>query len=429
MDAADTGDRATPSRGAVGVGYCTRAGRLPPVLPRGYDLHPIDPYLHTEISTFRICLVAAEPGELTSLLGEAVSLLGEDCIFIACADEMPDAETQMALLEAGADDVVSACDSATMAIALKRAEKAIARAERANHRCRETANERDILQSAIDNLPSPIFFKDRDGIYRGCNKAFERFIRLPADKVRGSSVYDVAPQELAQVYEAADEKLMQAGGVQIYDAEVRFATGEYRHVTFHKAVTRDKTTGRVNGLAGAMLDITERKQLEERLKRAAERDDLTNAYNRRRFFELAGEIEARCRQDAIALSVLVVDVDHFKQINDHFGHACGDAALCHLVTILDAELAEPHIFARAGGEEFYCLLYDCDLRKAYRIAERVRKRVETAPVSFDGLDISLEISIGVADVGNGEKLSQAIIRADQSLYQAKDKGRNRVCTA
>ncbi len=429
MDATATGTMTVPSPKAVGVGFYAHTGKMPPDLPSGYDLHPIDPYLHAEISTFQICLVAAGLEELKELLNDAVSLLGEDCMLVACTDEQPSSDVQKTLLAAGADDVVHADDAEAMALALKKAERVIERQNRLLRECRNVRVERDNLQAAIDNLPSPIFFKNRAGIYSGCNTAFEQFIGLPASKVCGASVYDVAPEELAKVYEAADEDLMQRGGIQIYDAEVRYADGEFRHVNFHKAVTRDKVTGEVNGLAGAMLDITERKQLEKRLKRAAERDDLTNALNRRRFFELAGEIETKARREAIGLCVLVVDVDHFKQINDHFGHACGDATLCHLVRIFETEIVEPNLFARAGGEEFYCLLYDCKLQQAYEMADRLRKRVETSPSLFDGLEIAFKISIGVADVGVGEKLSQALIRADQALYQAKETGRNRVCTA
>jgi len=429
MNKAVAGNITVPSSETVGVGYFARFGMRPPVLPHGYDLHPIDAYLHSEISTFQICLLGAPAAEQEELLEEAASLLGEDCLFISCVAELPGLEDRMRLLGLGADDIVEQGDTDMIALALKRAQISVERRNRLHREFHRVTSERNNLQAAIDNLPSPIFFKNRKGIYSGCNKAFEAYIGMPAHEVHGSSVYDVAPFELAQVYEAADEKLMKEGGVQIYDTEVRYATGDLRSVTFHKGVTRDRMTGEVNGLAGAMLDITERKRLEERLKRAAERDDLTNAYNRRKFFELAGEIEARSRRDAVNLSVLVVDVDHFKQINDHFGHACGDATLCHLVGILEEELGDPHIFARAGGEEFFCLLYDCDLHPASRIADGIRQRVEAFSYKFDGLDIVFKVSIGIAGVGPSEKLSQAIIRADQALYRAKKAGRNRIVQA
>ncbi|WP_209017096.1 sensor domain-containing diguanylate cyclase [Roseibium aggregatum] len=429
MNVGDAGRKTATCTEPVGIGCYMKSGHPSPELPDGYDLQTFDAFLHSDICTFQICLLGAELAEFEDLLAEARSLLGDDCHFIACVQNRLDVQHSLNLLDMGMDDVVVASDKDGVALALKRATRAVDRENSLRQLHRQAVVERNNLQAAIDNLPSPIFFKNRAGIYSGCNKAFEEYIGLPSDEVHGSSVYDVAPPELAKIYESADEELMSRGGVQIYEAEVRYANGDIRNVTFHKAVTHDKSTGEVSGLAGAMLDITDRKRLEERLKRAAERDDLTNAYNRRKFFEMAGEIEIRSRQEGIDLSVLVVDVDHFKQINDRFGHACGDNSLCHLVGILEKELPEPHVFARAGGEEFFCLLYDCDIRKAYRIADAIRAKVDVSPYNFDGLEIFLKVSIGVADVGDGEKLSQAIIRADQALYRAKEEGRNRVITA
>ena len=289
--------------------------------------------------------------------------------------------------------------------------------------------ERDILQSTIDNLPSPIFFKNRQGIYSGCNVAFTSYLGLPAEQIKGSSVYDIAPEHLAKVYEEADEKLMQEGGSQFYEARVRYASGEERHVMFNKAVTRDQSTGEVNGLAGAMLDITERKQFEEQLRRAADVDHLTGAFNRRKFFEVAVEAEADMRDSGMKLAVLVIDVDNFKRINDRYGHAVGDDALCHLVHQLDHHLSNDHFFARAGGEEFFVLLRNCDLDEASAIGETIRQRIENSIFRAGGLALTYRISVGIAALEAGEAVSAALSRADKALYRAKEVGRNRVFVA
>ncbi|WP_269581621.1 sensor domain-containing diguanylate cyclase [Roseibium sp. Sym1] len=412
--------KAAPPDKAVSVGYYAPDGKRPPVLPRGYHLHPFDLSKPQEGAAFQICLL--EENAPDGLRLELLSRVEDQWYVIVLVEEVPGAERQMRLLSGGADEVVSSRDPAQLALALKRGAGIAEKQARLRRRCQDLAVERDNLQAAIDNLPSPIFFKNRAGIYSGCNKAFEGFIGLPAAKVRGSSVYDVAPQELAKVYEEADEALMREGGIQIYDAEVRFATGEYRTVTFHKAVTRDSESGEVNGLAGAMLDITERKKLEDQLTRAAERDDLTEAYNRRRFFELAAEADR-----SVPLSVLVLDVDYFKLLNDRHGHACGDTALCHLVSLLDTMLDHPHVFARAGGEEFYILLEDCDPEEAFQLAERIRATVEATPHQHEDKEIPLRVSIGVATAGKNEAVNQVIVRADDALYRAKQAGRNRVC--
>jgi diguanylate cyclase (GGDEF)-like protein/PAS domain S-box-containing protein len=426
IHATDTKDTAVPPETVVDVGYYSPANRPPPPVPAGYALHQVTVRPLTACP-FQICLLdVGATGELPDC---DLRRIRESTFIIACADRKLPVADQLHLLDSGVDEVVDTSDADLLLLSLRRAELVIARQTALFRKCRDLAIERDNLQSAIDNLPSPIFFKDRAGIYRGCNKAFEAFIGLPASKVRGSSVHDVAPSELAKIYEVADEELMQQGGVQIYEAEVCYADGEYRTVTFHKAVTLDPVSGEVNGLAGSMLDITERKRLEDQLKRAAERDALTDAYNRRRFFELAALAEERAKKTSTSLSILVLDVDHFKQINDQYGHACGDDALNHIVGLLKSVLQAPHIFARAGGEEFYCLLEGCGLDEAFNIAERIREAVNTTPHKHGQQLIPMRVSIGGASVADGEKINQAIARADGALYCAKQAGRNRVCMA
>ena len=332
------------------------------------------------------------------------------------------------LIDLGADDVLSETGEDQLAFALKKAERAISGRRRMQDIVTRLENDWNLLQAAIDNLPSPIFFKNREGIYCGCNRAFSHYIGLSQEEITGASVYDVAPEHLAKVYEEADEKLMCEGGAQFYEAQVRYATGELRHVSFHKAVTRDRVTGKVNGLAGAMLDITKRKELEEKLQRAADIDHLTGAYNRRKFFRVVSEVEATREADS-NLSVLVIDVDNFKSINDEYGHAVGDGALCHLVGLLERQLDAERVFARAGGEEFFVLLPDCELAEAAAIAETIRWNVENSTFECAGMSLSYRISVGVATLEPNETVSSAIIRADKALYQAKRVGRNRVFVA
>ncbi|SHM06607.1 sensor domain-containing diguanylate cyclase [Roseibium suaedae] len=347
---------------------------------------------------------------------------------ICLKDAQPEARIS-AIFRAGADDVC--CEPLVSGAGM-----IVARAQRALLTRRAMLGEIETLkarqaetQAALDNLPSPVFFKDRAGIYRGCNKAFEEFIGLPASKVIGSSVFDIAKSEYAQIYFDADERLMQAGGVQIYEAKVCYADGRPRDVSFHKAVTRDPLTGEVNGLAGAMHDITLRRELEDKLKVAAECDPLTGAFNRRKFFEVAQAEEMVAETSGAPLSVLAIDVDQFKQINDRFGHACGDAALCHMVAVCQAVLGKAHVFARSGGEEFFALLRNSSLEEAALVAENLRQTLAASHFSFEDQTLHVEVSIGVADYRPGESLSQTILRADHALYDAKEHGRNRVVTA
>jgi PAS domain S-box-containing protein len=123
----------------------------------------------------------------------------------------------------------------------------------------------DRFQTILDAIPAPIFFKDSTGAYLGCNDAFERYLGIPRERLVGKSVFDIAPPDLAQAYHAADTALFASGGTQIYENRVQWADGTRRDVIFHKAAIRDET-GRVTGLAGAMLDVTDQRAAQRALR-------------------------------------------------------------------------------------------------------------------------------------------------------------------
>jgi diguanylate cyclase (GGDEF)-like protein/PAS domain S-box-containing protein len=140
--------------------------------------------------------------------------------------------------------------------------------QRVAERTSELSQQLHFQQQLIETIPGPIFYKDANARYLGCNSAFANFIGIAADKLLGMAPHDIAPPELADKYLAADLALFNQPGVQIYESPVRYASGEMRDVLFHKA-TFTEADGSVGGLVGFMLDITERKRMEERLQQAA----------------------------------------------------------------------------------------------------------------------------------------------------------------
>lgn len=141
-----------------------------------------------------------------------------------------------------------------------------------------------VLQTLMDAIPAPIFYKDADLIYQGCNAAFVEFIGLPRERIIGQSVHGVSPPELAAVYHQADKDLLVKGGVQIYEAEVRYADGSLHTVEFRKSVFTDTDTGAPAGMIGVMLDVTTLRSTEAHLLQAL---DLAESANRSKSLFLA----------------------------------------------------------------------------------------------------------------------------------------------
>ena len=158
-------------------------------------------------------------------------------------------------------------------------------------------------------------------------------------------------------------------------------------------------------------------------------DSLTNLYNRRHLDQVLEEEFRNATLSKQPLAIVMVDIDHFKPINDHYGHDEGDRALIHLASILKGSLRNYDIVSRFGGEEFLVILPKTMMKDAVVIAERIRRSVETTPLSVGDEKVYLTISLGVAAIPAilPDSKEEFIKCADTALYEAKDKGRNRVC--
>lgn len=174
-----------------------------------------------------------------------------------------------------------------------------------------------------------------------------------------------------------------------------------------------------------LLMLTNEKSANE-LRALAEVDSLTSLYNRRAFLKGLEQTISFAQRNNLPLCVLVLDVDYFKSINDSHGHDVGDSVLKSVTSAILSCLRKEDVMGRLGGEEFAIYMLNTGLPEALVVAERIRAKVNEAPVTVGGHSISCSISIGVSAWVNGDPVDKLIRRADQAMYFAKANGRNRV---
>lgn len=200
---------------------------------------------------------------------------------------------------------------------------------------------------------------------------------------------------------------------------------------------RDQAITWIDGCTVRMeiaTDITTLKNSEQKLLSAkmlaeerASQDELTALYNRRAFFEQGKQLFKQARRYQQHVSVMMIDIDHFKNINDNHGHTVGDSVLKTIAGLLQKNIREVDILARIGGEEFAIILPQTGVEEASNLAERIRQCIEAAAIQHDTLQINITASFGIAAcMVEGDDLDRLLTKADDALYIAKKKGRNQV---
>jgi diguanylate cyclase (GGDEF)-like protein/PAS domain S-box-containing protein len=185
--------------------------------------------------------------------------------------------------------------------------------------------------------------------------------------------------------------------------------------------------GHPTGYVLVTRDLTERKQMEDRLLTLSTSDPLTGASNRRGGEARLSEAFQQWLRHRRVFSLLMIDADHFKAVNDKWGHEAGDAVLCSIVRACESDLREADLIIRWGGEEFLMLLPDTDAEGAFVIADRLRVAIEAGTTEVGTGQVSVTVSIGAAVVGGSDvNVHDLVNRADHALYDAKHGGRNRV---
>lgn len=265
----------------------------------------------------------------------------------------------------------------------------------------------------LDNIQEIIVLMDDKSTILDVNKKFEELVNMDKKAISGKSLDAFIPKDsilIRQIGQVKKKEILTYTG----DVDFQLNNNIVLPLRAHISSIVDPL-GKVIGILIAANDLT----LEKKYELLSITDGLTNAYNRMKM----ERIIERLIQSSNVFSVLIFDLDHFKKVNDTFGHAAGDHVLKTCVEVINQELRAIDYIGRWGGEEFLILLPDVHEKEAYIVAERIRKCVLNTDF---GLSQTVTISIGIAETSNQDHTAEEIVNyADLALYEAKRQGRNR----
>ena len=303
------------------------------------------------------------------------------------------------------------------------------------------------LSQAVEHSPVSVVITDVEGSITYVNPEFTQLTGYSADEAMGKNPRIIKSGRTPQsVYEELWSTIL-GGGVWRGEFLNRKRSGDLYWELAVIAPLLD-ASGHILSFIAVKVDITKRKRAEEALTAANEqlerhvaeieelqaqlqdqavRDPLTRLYNRRFLEETLDREFHTARRHDQTLSVILADIDHFKKINDTYGHRAGDEYLIQLAEVLESQVRRSDIVCRLGGEEFLVILPDCDAESAATLAENLRRIVEKTWLITSGAEIHATISLGVVSCPGGRGgADDTIDNADKAMYESKRAGRNRV---
>ena len=290
------------------------------------------------------------------------------------------------------------------------------------------SDELEVLKSALDNVQDGIVLLDKDLNAQFLNRKIRKFWDVSEERAAShpsyaslitSTRHALGPKTTDKEKSAFFEKRI--AEVRAGDHTPRdLVTPDGRYLRAHCTVLDD------GGRMITYWDISELVLKEQQLEKLASTDSLTGLYNRRHFLEIAEAEWERFQRYHRPLSVLMIDIDHFKKVNDQYGHAIGDEALIGVGRALNNRRRKSDIVGRIGGEEFAILLPETDILQARTVANRLCKRISEKVVRSQSVQFKVTASIGIASASASMSGIDALMKsADTALYQAKALGRNR----
>ena len=285
------------------------------------------------------------------------------------------------------------------------------------------------LHTIFENTMVGIVYSGRERMVRRANRRFaEMFGYEVPEAVVGRSMRDfhLGEERFRSFGKQAFAALAEGRLLQL-DYQLRHRDGTALWVCISgKPVDPASPPDLDRGVIWIVEDISRRKETERRLQELASTDPLTGVNNRRRFLELAGLMAARARRFGTGMAVLVMDLDHFKSINDRLGHEAGDQALEAFADVCTRSLRADDVLGRMGGEEFAAVLPAADVQEAQAVADRIRENLAARTVAGGEAWQPMTVSIGVAAARGRPQVKDLLRSADANLYRAKAAGRNKV---
>ncbi|QDF95654.1 hypothetical protein CJ010_03360 [Azoarcus sp. DD4] len=284
------------------------------------------------------------------------------------------------------------------------------------------------LRAVVDNFPGAVILEAPDGTITLVNQALCDLLGLQqcATELIGTPSADLADAVSRNFVEAdafiSRIRTLREHARPVQGEEIEQVGGRWLERDFVPVHAGDTLLGFLR----LYRDVTERKHHEQALQRMATLDGLTGAWNRRAFLERAEQERLRHLRTRHPTTLVMLDLDYFKRINDTWGHAAGDAVLCDFVRQVQSGLRSTDMLGRLGGEEFALLLADTGLDGAADLTERLRASIAANPIEYAGQHIGITVSAGIAPFRATDRSVEAALgRADEALYRAKSAGRNR----
>lgn len=285
--------------------------------------------------------------------------------------------------------------------------------------------QKELLDTVLNNADAGIFMKNNKGHYLYANQNAAELFGVSQEELIGKTDYDLMSSTEAEKFARSDRKVLKSGKKIKVEEDFTPDDGVPRHYWTIKIPVEKESEE--PAFIGITTDITDLVKLREKFKLLAHTDGLTGIYNRRFLFENAQRELKRTKRTKKSMSVIIIDIDRFKRINDKYGHAQGDDIIKLVVDACQQSVRETDLLGRIGGDEFVIVAPECDRKTALKITQRLREKVKSLDLTQpDGKPITLTLSIGLAVYNGEENFDQILARADRALYKVKEEHRDGV---